>query len=314
MVKYHPFRFGVTISGIRSREECIVKAQRVEALGYSTLMLPDHLAAPPLYPSVALLLAAEATHSLRVGTCVINNDFRHPAELAKEMATLDLLSNGRLELGIGAGWRRVSYDKTGIAFDSPEVRISRLAESIHILKGLFSDNPVTFSGTHYHITDLNMLPKPVQRPHPPILIGGGGKKILSLAAQEADIICLNPITRSERNVVDMQDATSENTAQKIAWIRNAAGERFDALELGCLVFEIAIVADQQQPTTLKATGSSTLIVGDQPLQGIYALAGTEEQICRQILRNREQFGISYLLIFEKDMEAFAPVVAKLTGE
>jgi probable F420-dependent oxidoreductase len=314
MTKYRPFRFGVVISSAHSREEWIAKAQKAESLGYSTLLLPDHLATPQLYPSVALLSAAEATHSLRIGTCVIDNDFRHPAELAKEMATLDLLSNGRLELGIGAGWRRSSYDKAGVVFDPPEARINRLEESIHILKGLFSDSPVTFSGTYYHITDLNGLPKPVQRPHPPILIGGGGKKILSLAAREADIICLNPIARSERNVLDMQDATPEKTAQKITWIRNAAGVRFDALELGCLVFEVAIVDSQQRPSVLKATSVSALIVGDQPLQGIYALIGTEEQICAQIMTNREQFGISYLLLFEKDMETFAPIAARLSRQ
>src|SRR5690242_9042805 len=176
------FRFGVACSKGRSRKEFTELARKAEALGYSTLFVPDHFVEHDLAPTVALAHAAAVTDNLRVGTFVLGNDYKHPVVCAREMATLDLLSDGRLELGIGAGWMTADYEKAGIPLDRPGVRIARLAEAITVLKGLFAEGPFTFEGEHYRVTDLEGMPKPVQRPGPPFLIGGGGRKILGLAA------------------------------------------------------------------------------------------------------------------------------------
>ncbi len=312
MTRHLPFRFGVSIHHAPSKQAWVAKAQKAEALGYSTLLLPDHLI-NQLAPVAALTIAAEATHSLRVGSLVFGNDFRHPVLLARDVATLDVLSGGRVELGIGAGWRRVEYEQAGIPFDAPRVRVSRLEEAVRLLKGLFADGPVTFSGTYYQLTGLEGFPKPHQRPYPPLLIAGGGKRMLSLAGREATIVCINPMARADGSQFDMQDATAEATAQKIAWLREAADERFDELELANLVFEVVVTDDQTQRSHVRARGASAAIIGNQLLQGIYVLMGTVDQICEQVKMNRDHFGISYLIVFEKDMESFAPVVARLSG-
>ncbi|MGH9824912.1 MAG: TIGR03621 family F420-dependent LLM class oxidoreductase, partial [Blastocatellia bacterium] len=184
------FRFGAQVAGPASAKGWREKAQAIEAAGYSTLFLPDHFE-DMLAPFSALMCAADATSTLRVGTLVFDNDFRHPAVLAKEAATLDLLSGGRVELGMGAGWMITDYEKAGMTYDPVGVRISRLEESLAIVKGLFAVGEFSFSGNHYKVTGFDGLPKPVQKPHPPILIGGGGKRILSLAAREADIVKVN---------------------------------------------------------------------------------------------------------------------------
>src|SRR6266568_4197945 len=195
MTRQRPFRFGVSVHQARSKEEWIALAQQAESLGYSTLQMPDHLG-DQFAPVPALLAAAEATHTLRIGSFVFDNDFRHPVMLAREAATLDLLSGGRFELGLGAGWNRSEYEQAGIPYDSPGVRVSRMEEALHIIKGLLADGPVNFSGKYYTVTDLEGHPKPVQRPHPPILIGGGGKRLLSIAAREATTVGFTPTFRA----------------------------------------------------------------------------------------------------------------------
>src|SRR6266487_6088664 len=244
-----PFRFGVMGESIRSGEELIGTASRAEALGYSTLLLRDHFVREPfgdqLAPMVALMAAAGATRMLRVGAQVLDNDYRHPVLLAKEAATLDLLSGGRLELGIGAGWLREEYERGGLPFEAAGVRISRLEEAIQIIKRFFNDETVTFSGNYYKITGLQGFPKPTQRPHPPFFIGGGGKRLLSLAAREADIVGVH-IKVNADGTVDASERTEATLAQKVEWVRQAAGERFDALELNLLVSLVAITDDRRQ--------------------------------------------------------------------
>lgn len=178
----HPrtFRFGVQIASAGSAQEWADLARRAEELGYSSVFMPDHFG-EQLAPVPALMAAADATTDLRIGALVFGNDYKHPVVLAKEAATLDVLSGGRFEFGIGAGWMNTDYEESGIQHDRPGVRIDRLAESVQICKGLFGEDPVTFEGEHYRISGLNGMPKPVQRPHPPVLIGGGGKRVLSLA-------------------------------------------------------------------------------------------------------------------------------------
>jgi probable F420-dependent oxidoreductase len=275
-------------------------------------LVPDHLG-DQFAPVAALLAAAEATSTLRIGSLVFDNDFRHPVMLAKEAATLDVLSGGRFELGIGAGWLRSEYEQAGIPYDPPGVRIGRMEEALQIIKGLFADRPVTFSGTYYKVSALEGHPKPVQRPHPPVLIGGGGKRILSIAAREATIVGFLPIARPDGSGPDLTDAASEAFAQKIAWVRQAAGERFDDLELNVLVAEVIITEDREQAAQFIAMtlASGLQVTTEQVLQVPYLLLGTVDQICEDILARREQYGISYVTVFEKNMEALAPVVARL---
>ena len=314
MTKQRPFRFGVSVHQSRSKEEWIATARKAESLGYSTLLVPDHLG-DQLAPVASLLMAAEATRTLRIGSFVFDNDFRHPVMLAKEAATLDLLSSGRLELGIGAGWLRAEYEQAGIPYDSAGVRISRMEEALQIIKGLFADGPLSFSGTYYKVNALEGYPKPVQRPYPPILIGGGGKRLLSIAAREATIVGFIPVARSDGSGPDLTDSTMEALAQKISWVRQAAGDRFDDLELNILVAEVIVTEDREQAAQFIALtlASGVQVTAKQVLQVPYLLLGTVDQICEDLLARREQYGISYVTVFERSMEALAPVVARLVG-
>ncbi|HLI71153.1 MAG TPA: LLM class F420-dependent oxidoreductase [Ktedonobacteraceae bacterium] len=314
MSRPRPFRFGVSVHGNKSRKEWIDLARQVEDLGYSTLLIPDHLG-EQLSPIPALLLAADATTTLRVGSLVFDNDFRHPAVLAKEAATLDVLSEGRLELGLGAGWLKSEYDRAGMPFDRPGTRIERMEEAVQIIKGLFADGPVDFAGKHYTITDMEGFPKPVQRPHPPILIGGGGQRLLSIAGREADIVGFIPKARTDGKGQDLTDATPEALGQKIAWVREAAGARFDELELGILVAQVITTEDREDAAQFIANtmAAGLNVNADQVLQTPYLLLGSEDQICEDLLKRRERYGISYINIFEQGLEALAPIVARLAG-
>jgi probable F420-dependent oxidoreductase len=289
-------------------------ARHAEELGYSTVLLPDHLG-DQLSPVPALVAAADATSTLRVGSLVFDNDFRHPVMLAKEAATLDVLCGGRLELGVGAGWMKPEYERAGIPFEPASVRIARMEEAIRIIKGLFADGPVDFTGQHYTISGLEGFPKPVQRPHPPLHIGGGGKLLLSIAAREADIIGFLPRARPDGQGQDMMDGTAEALEQKISWVRDEAGARFAELELGILVAQVFTTQDREQMAQLLA---STIARGvevstDVILQVPYLLIGTIEQMCEDLLARRERYGISYISVFEQSLETLAPVVARLAN-
>jgi len=315
MSKPRPFRFGVSVHGSKSGAEWRDLARQAEALGYSTLLLPDHLG-DQLSPIPALVAAADATSTLRVGSLVFDNDFRHPVMLAKEAATLDMLSGGRLELGVGAGWLKPEYERAGIPFEHASVRIARMEEAIRIVKGLFANGPVDFAGQYYTITGLEGFPKPVQRPHPPLHIGGGGHRLLSVAAREADIIGFLPRARPDGQGQDITDATPQALEQKIIWVREAAGARFADLELGILVAQVLTTEDREQAAHLIA---STLARGykvstDVILQAPYLLLGTVDQICEDLLARRERYGISYISVFEQSLEPLAPVVARLAGQ
>src|SRR5215203_4845948 len=231
------FRFGVMCSHASSSADFREKARQAEALGYSTLFVPDHFIDHPLAPMPAMATAAAVTDTLRVGSLVLVNDYKHPVVLAREAATLDLLSAGRLELGLGAGWMTADYEKSGLELDRPSVRIDRLAESITILKGLMAEGPFTFHGKHYTVTDLDGDPKPVQRPHPPFIIGGGGPKILAVAAREAAIVGINANLRRGEAVNEdaARSMTPAATDEKIARLREAAGDRYQELEIQSFV-------------------------------------------------------------------------------
>src|ERR671912_2720173 len=213
------FRFGIQLSHASTGAEWLELARRAEDLGYSTLFVPDHFA-NQVAPVAALTGAAGATTSLRIGPLVLDNDYRHPVVTAKEMASLDLLSDGRLELGIGAGWMASDYEQAGIAMEPPALRVDRLEEALDVLEGLFGPGPFSYEGKHYRIAGLDGLPKPVQQPHPPILVGGGGPRLLRLAGREADIVGINPNLRAGEVSPDaVQDTIAAMTKQKVEWVR-----------------------------------------------------------------------------------------------
>ena len=265
-----PFRFAVFAHEAASRQAWEENARRVEALGYAILVMPDHFM-NPLTPVPALAAAAAVTTTLRIGTIVFANDFRHPALLAKEAATLDLLSDGRFEFGLGAGWFQTEYERAGIAFDPPGRRIDRMHEALTIFKGLWSDESLTFQGTHYAIAGLNGTPKPVQKPHPPIFIGGTGRRMLRLAGQEADIVGFIP-----KNLPggghDWLASTPELLTEQMGWVREGAGTRFDQLELSMVAFR-AIVTDRPREAAVEVARDHDL-TPDQVLASPDFLIGT----------------------------------------
>ncbi len=310
----HPFRFGVTLLGAASRREWIDKVRKVEDLGYSVLQVPDHLG-NQFSPTLACISAAEASRTLRLGTLVLDINYRHLALLAKEVATLDLLSEGRFELGLGAGWIARESQMAGIPFDPAGQRVGRLEEAVLVLKGLFSDGPMTFAGRFYEMNGFEVFPKPFQRPHPPLLLSGGGKRMLSIAGRCADIITLNPPVAPDGNSLDMTEATAEATTQQIVWIREAAGDRFAQIELGNFVIGgVRTETEQRLDPRISALFRSRTTREQQSPQGIYTLVGSVDQICDQVLANRERFGLSYISVLEQDLETFAPVVARLSGK
>ena len=287
------------------------KARLVETIGYSTLYLPDHFG-DQLGPIAALMSAADATTRLRVGSLVFDNDYRHPIVLAKEAATLDLLSDGRLDFGIGAGWLVSDYEQTGIPLDPPGIRIERMAEALQIIKSFFAGGAVSFAGKHYTVHGVEAAPSPVQKPHPPIVLGGGGKRMLRLAGREADIVSVNfnlSEGRVNRNLVrtGMADATDE----KVAWIKEAAGERFPAIEMSVTVFVANVTDDRISVAEAMAAGLQS-----QPgeiLQTPHFLIGTVEQIIEDLQARRERYGISYVIVPDEAAQSLAPVVERLTG-
>lgn len=314
MAEVRPFRFGAGVTGAASRPEWIALARRIEELGYAVLLVPDHFDEAFL-PSVALMAAADAAPNLRIGSYVYDNDFRHPALLAKEAALLDLLSDGRLELGIGAGWNLADYEQTGIPFASAGVRIERLAEAITIIRQFFTQESVTFAGKHYQVTALAGRPKPAQRPHPPIFIGGGGKRVLTLAGEQADIVGLH-FKVNPNNTVDAEERQAAALARKVEWVRQAAGERFAAIELNLLLSGVIVADDRRQAAEerarqLQAAGGS--VTAEVLLESPYWLIGGADEMAAQLVGLRARLGISYVVAREDAVEAFAPVVARLAG-
>jgi probable F420-dependent oxidoreductase len=306
-----PFRFGVQLSQPLPGGTWAGAARRAEDLGYSSLFMPDHFG-DQYAPIPALMAAADATTSLRVGSLVLDVDFKHPVVLAKEAATLDVLSGGRLELGIGAGWMNTDYEQSGIQHDPAGVRVDRLAEAITVLTSLWADEPCTFEGAHYRIAGLDGRPKPAQRPRPPILVGGGGKRVLSLAAREADIVGINPkLSSGAIDAGTVRDGVGALTDRKVAWVREAAGDRFPDLELNMLIFAVVITDDAAATAANlgSAFGLDPSEVGDFGL----AWVGTVDEICETLQARRERWGVSYLVVQGAAMETAAPIVARLTG-
>ncbi len=306
-----PFRFGVQLSNAESGRAWREMARTIEDLGYSTLFIPDHFE-DQFGPLVALTVAAEATSRLRVGSLVFGNDYRHPLVLAKEVATLDVFSEGRVEFGLGAGWMTSDYEQSGIPDDTAGRRISRMAESLTVMKSLWATGEATFDGEFYKITGATGSPQPVQRPHPPIIIGGGGRRVLGIAARHADIIGVNPsLAAGYIGPEVLETTTADYYHQRIQWIRLAAGDRFDTLELQCLTFLVQIVPNRDE--AIASLAGALSVTPEQVETSPIALVGTAAQIADTLRQRREAFGFSYIVVHEAELQAFAPVVAELAG-
>jgi len=305
----HPFRFGLTAGWVGTGEAWLAVARRAEALGYSVLLVPDHLTRQ-LSPVPALAAAAAVTTRLRIGSYVFANDYRHPLLLAREAATLDAVSGGRLEFGIGAGWRVSDYRQLGVAYDPAGRRIDRLAEALGIIKRLFAGETVTHDGPHYQVRHARLSPQLVQQPRPPIMLGGGGPRMLRLAAREADIVSFVPqFNAAGRPIV--RQATERALVEKVATVRTAAGDRFDWLELNVFVAAAGMVGSGSSGAASVLAGGMAAAVG---LVGSpYALHGTRSRLREILERRRERLGISYYAIPQPAMESMAPLVEDLTG-
>ena len=306
-----PFRFGVQASSAPDRAGWIALARQVEANGYDVLTMPDHFT-DQLAPVPALMAAADSTDRLRIGALVWDNDYKHPVVLAKELATIDLLSEGRLEIGIGAGWMQSDYDQSGIGYDAPKIRVDRFVEAIVVMKGAFADGAFSHAGEHYTITGYDGRPKPVQRPWPPILIGGGGKRVLSFAAREADIVGINPtLTAGTIEAEAISSMAAEAVDAKVAIVRGAAGARFDDIELNIRAFVVNVTNDRTAAldSIASAIGAESSMIAASP----FALIGSSQQLIEDLLARRERWGFSYVIVGADDVESFAPVVAALRG-
>lgn len=305
------FRFGIQISKASSGPKWAETARKMEDLGYSSLFIPDHFG-DQFAPLPAMMAAADATTTLRVGTLVLDNDYRHPLVLAKELATLDVLSGGRVEVGLGAGWMTSDYEQSGIPHDRAGVRISRFEEGLAIIKGLFAEEPFSFSGQYYTITNNEGLPKPVQKPHPPILIGGGGRRVLSIAAREADIVGVNfSLAEGEVNPTVAATGSAEATREKVAIIREAAGTRLNEIEMNVMVF-MTQVTDDAPGMAERISGGFGMPAGEV-LRSPHVLLGSIDEIADTIIQRREEYGFSYVCFSWDAMGAMAPVVQRLAG-
>jgi probable F420-dependent oxidoreductase len=302
----------VNVGPSRSRAEWAEKARKLEGLGYDALTAPDHLA-DLFAPMPALVSAAEATRTLRVGTNVLNNDFRHPVLVAREAATVDLLTGGRFQLGLGAGHMKSEYDQAGLTFDTGGTKVERLTEATAIIKGLLSGEEVTFAGRHYRVTRHRVHPAPVQRPHPPIVISGNGRRLLTLAAREADIVGLSGIAfRRGGTAPDITGWKEAGVDERVRLVREVSSDRFAQIELNVLVQQVLVTDDRRRAAEELASQWHQLSP-DEILRSPYMLIGSVDQLAEDLEARRERWGFSYFTIFEPYVNAFAPVVAGLAG-
>jgi probable F420-dependent oxidoreductase len=309
-----PFRFLAGARAVVSGRQLAHTAQRAEAQGYSALVIPDHLI-DQLSPIPTMATIAAATQHLRVAPFVLNNDLRHPAVLAQDLASVDVLSDGRLDIAIGAGWNRPEYDAIGLSFDAIGTRVARLVEGIAVLKGCFADAPFSFTGEHYTITDHNGLPKPVQRPHPPFFIGGGGRRTLELAGREADIVGLAPRVLNGR--ADPRSMTFDATMEKIGWAKAAAGARADQLVFNVYPsgWPITITDDlrgeARKVVDYLREGSGHELSEDEVIESPHVFIGSVDRLVDKLTELRERLGITSFMVGE--MDELTPVVERLAG-
>src|SRR3954447_8253844 len=311
-----PFQFLADAREIVSGPELASRARQAESIGYHELVVPDHLI-PQLGPIAALATIAAATTRLRIGSFVHNNDLRHPALLAQELASLDVLSEGRLDIAIGAGWNKPEYDAIGLAFDPTPVRQARRAEAVTVVEAVFTGSPVTFTGEHYTTSDYTAAPIPVQRPHPPFLIGGGGRRTLSLAAREANIVGLAPRIGRGTGTVDPRSLTLAATREKIGWVRDAAGERFASLEFNVYpsTWPVTITDDlrgeARRVIDELRSRTGVELTEDEVIDSPHLFIGSVDRLVEKFLQLRAELAISSILLGELD--ELTPVLARLSG-
>jgi probable F420-dependent oxidoreductase len=315
-----PFRFLAEPGDVADGRALVEAARRAESIGYSVMVYPDHVVLP--FGVVPLLTTvAAATERLRVAAFVINNDMRHPALVAQDMASLDVISGGRVEIAIGAGWNRPEYEALGIPFEANAKRVSRLTEAIAVIKGCFGDGPFSFAGQHYTITEHDGQPKSIQRPMPPLFIGGGGRQVLSLAAREADIVGLAPrslpVPPGEGVPRDLRSMTVAATIEKLGWVREAAGDRFDDLEFNVYPTGVPpIVTDHPRKVAadvldqLRHPAGAEITV-DELLESPHMFIGSVNGLVAKLQEQRERLGISSIMV--GDLDTLAPVVERLAG-
>ncbi len=319
-----PFRFAVQAYAPASGAEWRDLARRAEQLGYSAFHLADHVIGPgeALTPTnhpvqtvaaiPAMAVAAEVTSTIKIGCRVLCCDYRNPVILAKELATLDFFSDGRLEIGLGAGWLKNEYEAIGIEFLPPGRRLQRLEETIALIRASCDDGPLDLHGEFVHAVGFESVPKPVQRPCPPIMVGGGARRVLGIAGRHADIVSINFDNSSGRlGPEGIGSGTADGTAEKIGWIRDGAGERFDSIELEIAAYFTAVT--DRRDSTLDKMAAGFGLAPEQLGTHPHVLVGSVADICEQLRERRERYGISYVTVGMLAMEDFAPVVAQLAG-
>ena len=307
------FRFGVVAKQTQPGPAWAAFARSLEGRGFSTLYMPDHFVDHPLAPIPGIAYAAAVTTTLRIGTLVLGNDYKHPVVLANEAATLDVLSEGRLELGLGAGWMTEDYERAGFPLESARTRIERLDESLTVVTGLMAEGPFSFRGEHYVIDGLDGEPKPVQRPHPPFVVGGGGPRVLAVAAKHAQIIGIN--ARLHRGTADhpetVQSLSAAATDRKMEHLREVAGDRFDDLEIQTLTGFVHVTDDRDAIASGMAAAFG--VEPEVALQTPAAIVGSVEEICEELEARRARWQMSYVVVPEEFVDVFTPVVERLAG-
>jgi probable F420-dependent oxidoreductase len=308
-----PFRFGVQLQKSHSGADWVEQARRIEAHGYAVATMPDHFDAQ-FAPVPALQAILSATTTLRAGALVLDNDYKHPLVLAKELATMDVLSDGRVEIGLGAGWMIADYEQAGMTYDRAGVRIDRFLEGLAVIKGVMRAEPFSFGGEHYTIREHDGFPKPVQGPHPPVIIGGGGPRVLGIAAREADIVGVNGTLHA--GVVGpeaISTMTREAVVDKVAIVAEAAllAGRLDHIEMNVRTFFVSVTDDRDAQISAMAgmIGVNDQMIAESP----FALIGDVDEICNTLVARREEFGFSYVIVGAGELDAFAPVVVRLAG-
>jgi len=308
MTRRQPIRFSVQIPGAPDRASWVEKVRRADDLGFYSLSVPDHLgqSLPQLAPLVALSAAAAVTSRLRLAITVLDNDFRHPVMLAKEIATLDVLSDGRVDMGLGAGWLEEDYTRTGVAtWDAPATRVSRLIESITLLDQLFTGGPVTFSGEYYQVTGFESLPLPVQSPVP-LMIGGRGKRMLTMAAQKAQIISILAATSEGGNRLS-------GFEEQLGWISAAGGFGREDLMVGIRIPFGELAAPGESPRLVaERFGGPRRMTADEVLESPFVLVGDLASIKDHLVEIQERYGVSYITLSEGLAWQIAPIVKELS--
>lgn len=304
-----PFRFGIQLATPLPGLSWADTARQVESLGFSTLFIPDHFG-DQLAPISALSVAAAVTTELKVGALVFDNDYRHPVTLAKEMATLDVLSDGRVELGLGAGWMKTDYEQSGIAYDRPGIRIDRMIEAISVIRGCHAAGPFDFSGEHYEITGYDAQPLPVGPM--PLLLGGGGPRMLKYCAQEAEIVGINANMKAGEIGPDaVLDLAAESIDRKLEWVRNAAGDRFAEIELSMMA--MTTPTDDRDGTIsgiAELFGAERSLIEETPI----LLIGSTSSMIEDLQARRERWQLSYIVVSNcTELDAISPVISELAG-